>query len=303
MDPRNYFELRLQRNENRLSTLKQTSFILSMSRLLVFLITAAMVYLFWGNNAVVAISFVLGFAGFLFLVARYTDVRNKRNFHQELKALNELELEVLNGDLSGLEDGAEFLDDDHPYNRDIDLFGPGSLFQMVNRTGTENGKKKLADLLNANEIDDIPEKQRAIRELRDIPDWRQDYQVTASMIKVEVPATAIIEWTHNYQTVIPKLFSFFPLVYGAISLTAIILYGMGVISGNTLLYEFLIGLGITGLYVKKVSKLNNSAGKMRETVGQYGKLIRFIEEQQFTSERLRNIKQNLIGKVPVLQNC
>ena len=41
-------------------------------------------------------------------------------------------------------DGARFLDD-HPYARDLDLFGRGSLFQLLNTARTEAGEETLAD--------------------------------------------------------------------------------------------------------------------------------------------------------------
>jgi len=39
------------------------------------------------------------------------------------------------------ENGAEYNDAHHPYAYDLDIFGPNSLFQSLNRTGTFMGKK------------------------------------------------------------------------------------------------------------------------------------------------------------------
>ena len=183
MDPRQYFEKRIKNNDSVLSRLKQVSFILSMSRLMVFLAMVLIIYIFWGNTAVVASTFALGFGSFLFMVSRYVDVRNKKDFHQRIKDINVLELKALDGDYSEFDAGSEFLNDDHPFNKDIDLFGSGSIFQRINRSGTGNGKRRLAEILNSNDTDEISEKQKAINELKESADWRQDYQVTASMIQ------------------------------------------------------------------------------------------------------------------------
>ena len=293
MNPREYFENRIKKNESHLSRLKQVSFALSMSRLLVFVLTASVVYLFWGNNIVVASSLVIGIAGFLFLVSRYTDVKNKRDYHQKLNDLNELELKALDGDYNDFADGSEFLENDHPYNRDIDLFGEGSLFQRINRAGTIGGKRELAELLNSNDISNINEKQKAVQELRDMPDWRQNYQVTASMVKDEVSTSRMVDWMKNYEPVISKMFAYFPIIFAVLSLTTIVLYGIGIFPARFVLIQFVTGLAISGSFVKKVNKLYNDAGKMKETFTQYSKLILFIEEHDFQSENLKALKAKL----------
>ena len=51
---------------------------------------------------------------------------------QELIKINQIEINVLNGDLSDLRDGDQFKDPTHFYSYDIDLFGKGSFFQYLN---------------------------------------------------------------------------------------------------------------------------------------------------------------------------
>ena len=48
----------------------------------------------------------------------------------------------------GGRDGASFLEG-HAYARDLDLFGPASLFELLNTTRTEIGEVTLADWLRA----------------------------------------------------------------------------------------------------------------------------------------------------------
>ena len=42
------------------------------------------------------------------------------------------------------ETGARFIDDTHPYSNDLDLFGDGSLFQLLSTAQTTTGEETLA---------------------------------------------------------------------------------------------------------------------------------------------------------------
>ena len=57
------------------------------------------------------------------------------------------ELAALNYNTSSFEDGAEFVAPAHLYSFDLDVFGPHSLFQYINRTCTQLGKNLLATWL------------------------------------------------------------------------------------------------------------------------------------------------------------
>ncbi|MBD3637178.1 MAG: DNA mismatch repair protein MutS [Crocinitomicaceae bacterium] len=294
MDPKSYFESTIDRNASVLSRLKKTSLVLSMARLIVFIAAILVIYFFWGNTTVTATAAIVGFGGFLFLVARYTDVKAKRDFHQKIKDINDLELRVMLGHLEGLETGNEFLSGQHHYNQDIDLFGEASLFQIINRTGTAAGKEVLAAKLNSNDIEDISGRQEAVKELSEDPDWRQHYQVTASMIQNEVATQDMVDWMKNHKAVIPKMFSWVPLFFGLLSLTIIVLYGIGIVPGRLVLLEFFLGIAISGLYVKKVTGLYAEAGRMKETFSQYSKLIHAIENKAFRSEKLTALQAMLV---------
>lgn len=293
MDPRSYFEQRLHANSIELKKISSLSLVLSMLRLAVFLIVVAVVYFFIDNSTVVATSILAGIALFLFLISKYTDAKNKKKYHLKLKEVNENELKALSGDYSTFENGKEFLDDQHHFNQDIDLFGEGSFFQRLNRSATENGKKKLAAYLNSNDPTDVLAKQEMIKELCELADWRQEYQVVASLIEDEVESRRVVNWMKEYQTVIPNTFKYIPTVFSIASVAVIVLYGMGIMSGVATGAWVFLGLGITGSYIKKISQLSVKASQAKDILSQYGKLIGAIEQKEFHSDRLLALKEKL----------
>jgi len=69
--------------------------------------------------------------------------------------------------------GDAYRDPNHPYAEDLDLFGAGSLFELLATTRTTPGSDRLAGwLLEADEADAIRRRQAAVAELRPRLDLR-----------------------------------------------------------------------------------------------------------------------------------
>src|ERR1051326_7923446 len=76
--------------------------------------------------------------------------------------------------------GDRLLDPAHPYAIDLDLFGKGSLFELLSTARTRIGEDTLADwLLNPAAPDVVRERQQAVEELRGRVDLREELAVLA----------------------------------------------------------------------------------------------------------------------------
>src|SRR5262249_17469036 len=93
-----------------------------------------------------------------------------------LARLNERGIARLTGEWHAFaERGDEFRQPDHPYAEDLDIFGQGSLFQLVNETGTRLGEAVLARGLATNApAAEVIQRQGAVRELAGLIDFRQE---------------------------------------------------------------------------------------------------------------------------------
>ena len=96
-----------------------------------------------------------------------------------LREVNADELAALDGGFPARDDGARYQDADHPFALDLDLFGPRSVFQALNRTSTRMGADRLAAWLAADapEAAAIEARQAAAAELRPLVDLRQAVQI------------------------------------------------------------------------------------------------------------------------------
>ena len=187
-----------------------------MLRLFVFLAMAASVYFFFRNSQLILIALSVGFILFLLLVNQYSNLKNKLKYLNKIHQLNQLEIKVSNGDLSELENGNQYIFEGHHFNQDIDLFGEGSLFQIINRTATKNGQKQLAAWLNSNNIDQIKEKQKATQEIAEKANWRQNYTTIAALIESDVESDTITQWVRSYKAFTPNIFKWVPILFSLI---------------------------------------------------------------------------------------
>ena len=91
-------------------------------------------------------------------------------------------------------DGKEFLPKNHVYASDLDLFGQGSLFELLCTARTSVGRTTLANwLLNPAECGQAGERQVAISELRDMLDLRDDWASVGGS-GLDQAGSAVSDW-------------------------------------------------------------------------------------------------------------
>lgn len=277
-----------------LTRVKQRLVLFSTLRLSIFVLTGLSMYFFWGNTPLVVLSLVLGIGIFVSLIARYSSMTSRKKYYEELKKVNQIELDALNKNYKGISDGSPFIQAEHYFNQDIDLYGPGTIFQVINRTETVRGEQLLSDWMNANDISAIEKRQEAITEIGDKLEWRQHYKATAAQIKDEVDTRTILNWLQEYQRFVPSLFRIIPLIFSILSAAMITLYALEYIPGMYLVCWLFLGLGITGPYFKKIHKTYIHASTVQDTFINYSKLLTAIENEVFESETLRDQQQKIL---------
>ncbi|MEJ6792053.1 MAG: DNA mismatch repair protein MutS [Lacinutrix sp.] len=266
---------------------------LSTARLLVFVATIVGIYFTFSNWQISLVCGLIGVVVFLYLLSKHTALKVEHSLKKALVSINEEEIKIGKGDFFHRNEGQEFQDPQHNYALDIDLFGRGSFFQFVDRTATQIGALALSKALKANDISDIDKRQEAIKELSTKPEWRQQFQATANLIKVETKPDQIIIWLHKHNSFLPKFLKRLPLAFAIVSILLLVLGIIQLISINYFGYWLLIGLAITGKYLKKINDLAANTDKIRDTFRQYAQLLNAIENETFTSELLQEKQKSI----------
>jgi len=280
--------------ESQLKSIKQKLFASSMLRLGVFVLMCYGVYFYFGDARMVFGVIVAGIVLFLFLISRHSDLSFQKKLLQELIAINKKELKALQRDVHDFPEGNKFKEDTHFYSQDIDLFGKGSFYQYINRTATREGAQTLAEKLKSNAIDDIKNKQEAIKELAEKALWRQDFTAYASVSKADTSTDEVIDLLRNHTFFMPKMMRILPIVFSALSLAVFVALFLDVIGFKQVLLWLLIGLGISGFYLKKVNDLSEKMDKTQDVFQQYHYLLMQIEKTNFATAKLKEL-QHLIA--------
>jgi hypothetical protein len=93
------------------------------------------------------------------------------------------------------EPGERFQDEAHPYAADLDLFGPGSLFELLCTARTRGGQEALADWLrHPASVSEGRARQQAVAELRGGLDLREDLALAGEDVRTAVAPAALRDW-------------------------------------------------------------------------------------------------------------
>ena len=288
-----YYKSKLNQYKASVSVIYKKLTTFSILRILTFIITAIGIYFTFYNWQVALLIGALGMVLFVFLLIKYSSLKKEHLINKALVAINEEELKISAGDFFNKSEGLEFQDAKHQYGLDIDLFGRGSFFQFIDRTQLKDSALYLANALKANQITGIIERQKAIKELASKPEWRQHFQATGSLIKVETTTEEVTKWLKNYKPFLPKSMKWLPIIVSICSITLIGLVIFKLIPSSLVGYWLLVGLFLTGRYVKKTNTLSTATDKIRDTFRQYALLLNAIENETFNSELLQQ-KQKTI---------
>lgn len=169
-----------------LNKVQQQIYRIGTLRLLLFVTGVAGIIYFWSENWAVigSIAFVT-FVPFVLLIKFHNRLFHRKDYLEKKIEVNEQELAALNYDTSAFDDGEEFIDPAHLYTYDLDVFGPHSLFQYINRTCTQLGKGRLAAWLNKHleAKAEIQKRQEAVQKLAPELKFRQRFRILGLLHK------------------------------------------------------------------------------------------------------------------------
>lgn len=102
------------------------------------------------------------------------------------------------------ETGERFLDPSHPYARDLDLFGEGSLFELLCTTRTRTGETILARwLLAPAPVEEIGARHAAVGDLRERVGLREGLAVLGEDVRSKVHPDLLAAWAEADQVLKP----------------------------------------------------------------------------------------------------
>jgi len=188
LPPHQEYAERISRFDSQIAKIKRIENILSLIKLA--LAAGFIIFFYKAATAYAPVYlFLLTGSAVLFTAAALIHENHirKRSFIQTLKFVNEEEIGSLNHEFPAYDSGESFMDPDHAYSSDLNLFGERSLFHYLNRAATGMGSRCLAKWMRSlpplKESEKPAARQAAVSELAGMIDLRQKVQTRGKMVE------------------------------------------------------------------------------------------------------------------------
>ncbi len=262
-------------------------------RLLVMLVGIVLFVCLFQNWIFVAILEGVIFTIFFIITVRI-DRQNssKRKECEVLMMLNENEINCLNGNSDFFDDGKRFKTELHPYAHDLDIVGPSSLFQFINRTTLPKSSELLASwLLYPAGNAEIKSRNEAVKELGPKIDWRQRVFFKGfSLKKNENALPRLLNWVKSSTALsFSKAYMMMCKLLSAMTLVSI-----------GLAFVFPIGWWLAALiflHLIIIRRANPIVKRSHQEVSDnsnvlkiYHEVLQLIENESFDSSKLKDLK-------------
>jgi hypothetical protein len=210
VDPASEYRVRLIKRHETLARLQKADRLYSYARLLAFALGALMVWLairwvammdVWRAIVGGALWVIGPVLMFLLFVVRHDRVIRDRDATSRSIAFYERGLARIEDRWVGTgEPGDRFKDDEHLYSNDLDLFGRGSLFELLSIARTRAGEETLAAWLKAPAPPpEIVARQKAVDELTPRLDLREELALAGNDVRAGVDTDALVAWAASQQ--------------------------------------------------------------------------------------------------------
>ncbi|MBQ9203542.1 MAG: DNA mismatch repair protein MutS [Prevotella sp.] len=234
-----------------------------------------------------------------YVAIRWKDSSNSRlsEKKESIRSVYQKEVAYLNGDFSEFPSGEQYVNPHHEFTLDLDIFGPQSLFNRINRTVTTGGSDFLAKELaetRVRTIEEIEKRREAIRELSEKESLRTAFLAQARGRKINT--TAIMEALHEVQQLHVSQLAAHQVTYIAAVGSIIVFYGLlagaifGPLSGSLPMLWVL--LQITAVYLlfgRTLKRVNQSINIILPRLGTYVSMIMQIVTSDLKSQEGRDI--------------
>ena len=305
MNPENHYTERLSLTEGQLQQVKKQIFRISMLRLALFIAGIAGLYFFFNQTTLLIVCICLTFLPLFVLVKIHNRFFIRKEWLETQARIIQEELQALSGDYSSFEDGKEYVNPEHPYSFDLDIFGRRSLFQSINRTCTFFGKVRLAEWLqnHLHEKTSIEKRQEMVREISEHTLFREQFRVaglvhhsqSSDAEKIQAWSQSPAQYLHAGWV---KAFIWgVPVINSLLFITSL----AGWTSFSWLGLSFGIFLVLSFGIIKRATYIQETYGKQLKSLNGYARLIALAKAEDWKSAGMQELMErfNLNGQSPI----
>jgi hypothetical protein len=192
--------------------------------------------------------------------------------------------------------GQRFLDENHPNAADLDLFGRGSLFELLCTARTRTGEDTLAAWLEAPAgPDEVRARQAAVAELAPLLDLREDLALLGSDVPAGIDFDVLVAWGEQPPVLVAPRLRVVSLLLGITAIAMLIGFlawdfGIAPLFGVI----FLEG-GLSLVLRDRVQRVVRAVERRARDLSLLAGVLGRLERESFTSPRLAELRASLDG--------
>jgi hypothetical protein len=276
---------RLSEKYNRFSLVRLVSFLAGVS------LVAILWVQWWPAGVAGTVLFLVLFYRF---VLWHQSIKKQEELNRRLHQINLAEVKAMDYDFSSFADGAGFARPEHPYDIDLDIFGPHSLYQSCNRTVSVLGARQLAHLMTQPaSVETIKARQQAIQELAPQRDWRQDFQALGmGATDDEAHFNLLKDWIKDPLFFAGKKGLKAMLIIVPIWMTLGTVLSFTIFPLEAIIFFLILPAVVLRNTLKKVNELHNRTAKAVDILEKYADLIKHVEGKEWEAPLLKKISDH-----------
>jgi hypothetical protein len=293
-DPHAEYAQRLQQRTSGCAACKSVHHRIGNTRLAVFIIAAMIAWLAFKAHSLSPWWLLFPSGSFLALIVWHSRVLQKLKHYQNA-------VDFYQRGISRLEErwrdygeyGDRFIDPSHPYAQDLDLFGKGSLFQLLCTARTLGGEQKLAAWLkNPASQAELQSRQNAVEELRSKLDLREDLAILGSEVRTGVDPDLLNQWVNRQEVARSIPLRILSAILGIQAIGSLIFW---VITGNHHWFFTILLVELVLLYNRRhmIRSIVDGAEKACRDLQLLSLLLSGIEKTDFSTSLLQKLKNAL----------
>lgn len=190
--------------------------------------------------------------------------------------------------------GERFRDAEHVYTEDLDVFGKGSLFELIAITRTAGGEKMLAEWLRSPATrEEAAARQDAVRELADRLDLREEIALIGEEIRARVHESSIEVWASGGAVKFPRFLRVIALMLALSALASLIAFFAQALPRFVFFVLLACNLVVAYVLRTRVAEVLRGADTPGHELGTFALILLRLEREQFESPWLGQLGAGL----------
>ena len=294
------FESQIQTHEIILKKYNGLSRVVGYTKLFLILLLGFIMYVTFFNEFRITLIILTGVTTVILIILwiYHSQVIEKVNDTKGIIAINKRHLTRISGDWTSFSDiGMEYINHNHPYSSDLDIVGQKSVFQFLNTTHTWHGRQAFVNALLGSTFseEELEKRQAAISELSENISFSNTMEHNFSKIGVDATVNILINQLKNQEIFLKsKAIKSLLLHIPIISLLVNIVIFLRTQSYFAIVIVLFLQCLVWVIGILKTQNYLNNIFHLNYKLDEYGKIIAALKTRKFRSEKLNEIKEQLI---------